>query len=162
MWTLGCLCLEFLCWALQGHVRKLQFDGERSTTFFYGAKTDVFFDIKCTEQSDDDSIVVEVKKEVTKKLDELHADAHCTDWMHDLLNMIEQDMLMVDPREWKDSSDLLKELRLMDTSCQKNDRYCLHSAVRQSVRRKQTSLLAQLNDVAKMNIRKHGTYLEGP
>lgn len=65
IWTLGCLYLELLCWLLRGYEGKREFDHERMTTFIYGAKTDIFFDIKRLELSQGDYIV-EVKDKVTE------------------------------------------------------------------------------------------------
>lgn len=84
---------------------------------------------------------------------QLHADVRCTAWMHDLLNMVQLDMLVVDPRERKMSNVLMNNLRTMDQKCQNDDRYCTNSVARPATGRRQTGMLAQLNHVAQKHVK---------
>lgn len=83
---------------------------------------------------------------------ELHADVHCTAWMHDLLDLVELNMLVVDPTQRKTSNVLTTNLRSMDGKCQTDERYCLKPVARKAVERRHTGMLAQLNDAARKNV----------
>lgn len=72
--------------------------------------------------------------------------------MHELLNMVELNMLVVDPRDRKMSNVLMADLRSMDHKCQTDEHYCLTSVARQAVGKRRTGMLAQLNDTAMKNV----------
>ncbi|KAF3765539.1 kinase-like protein [Cryphonectria parasitica EP155] len=151
IWTLGCLYLELLCWLLKGSQGKKKFDGERMTTFIFGTKTDIFFDIQRTVQYNKEAYVFTMKEAVTKKISDLHSDENCTLWMHDLLDLVEEGMLVVlsEDRKRKTSHSLLEILREMDQKCQFDEHYCLRKARYAKLRRAPAGTLAELNEEAK-------------
>lgn len=48
IWTLGCLLLEFVCWALGGNRLRLRFEEDRRMVPYLGIGSSIFFDVKKT------------------------------------------------------------------------------------------------------------------
>jgi serine/threonine protein kinase len=119
IWTLGCLYLEFLTWLLGGWKLVFKFAQLRQTveTASSGteAKLDRFFELEIGE----DNIITgaKVKSEVTdvsltqpfgkknadslcsKFIKDLHSHPACTDFVHDFLDLINDDLLTIETRE---------------------------------------------------------------
>ncbi|PSR85614.1 kinase-like domain-containing protein [Coniella lustricola] len=129
IWSLGCLYLELLCWLLTGRKGKLAFDAERATPFIYGANVDIFFDIQRRDShgSRESQFEFKVKDVVSKKMSELHANKNCTLWVHKLLDIVENEMLVVLAKNQQRSTSnvLLKKLQDLDSQCQLDENYCL-------------------------------------
>jgi serine/threonine protein kinase len=49
LWTLGCLLLEWVCWALEGEEARLEFMNSLFSTFPTGSETDLFFTMRPRE-----------------------------------------------------------------------------------------------------------------
>lgn len=57
MWTLGCLLLEWVCWAMQGDHARADFMYSLFAPFPSGSRTDMFFDMEPKENEKYDVIV---------------------------------------------------------------------------------------------------------
>lgn len=69
IWTMGCLFLEFIVWALEGWDGRVDFRFKRCDSTYLNGETDVFFDIKRTEKETTytkSEYVFQVKDAVTK------------------------------------------------------------------------------------------------
>ncbi|CAN9195088.1 unnamed protein product [Alternaria sp. RS040] len=141
IWTYGCLLLEMVCWMLGGQKLLNQFEDHRTTPGINTTKSEIFFDIlsKDLTASQDrlrppaasESVYYEhavtVKKEVHEWIARIHADRSCTRFIHDLLDLIEEKMLVViaPDSERIGSSELYAELDKMYTRvCNPTDNYC--------------------------------------
>jgi serine/threonine protein kinase len=112
VWTYGCLLLELVCWILGGQAHRKRFETYRKTVYITNTKSEIFFDI--IESSDGKTgYAVSVKKEVTKVLPlpvfalhdqlltpvqwiaDLHNHEYCTQFVHELLDLIEDQMITV-------------------------------------------------------------------
>lgn len=70
IWTLGCLFLESIVWALEGWDGKVRFRFSRCDSTYLNGDTDLFFDIKRTDEDIRRSeYVFQVKDAVTKVYD---------------------------------------------------------------------------------------------
>ncbi|KAH8688250.1 kinase-like domain-containing protein [Ilyonectria robusta] len=115
IWTIGCLFLEMVCWLLEGHDSLTEFEKKRSSFFLYGdqskdRKVATFFDIQVEENSDPHSAeyIIMVKDAVTKRISDLHDSELCTKYIHDLLMLIQVDMLVVmSPKHTRQTSQML-------------------------------------------------------
>ncbi|KAF2477886.1 kinase-like protein [Lindgomyces ingoldianus] len=94
IWTLGCLFLEMVCWVLGGIDLVERFEADRAKVLYLGSKmnTNIFFDIKKTEH---DHHVILVKEVVVEWMSTLHAHPGCTGYIHDLLDIIHDKMIVV-------------------------------------------------------------------
>ncbi|KAH7380990.1 kinase-like domain-containing protein [Cadophora sp. MPI-SDFR-AT-0126] len=131
IWTLGCFYLEMLCWFLGGWEMKEQFAKDRTTTYITGFNTDIFFDIELDNDNDRTYIFL-LKQQVLAIIDQLHNHPRCTEYTHDFLDMIEEDMLLVIAvgRGRKTSEELLRKLDRMNQDCSNED-YCMRKTLRE-------------------------------
>lgn len=97
IWALGCLYLDFVTWLLGGWELVEDFARKRQAPdpMWSDIPTDTFFEIvRC---KDDNSIAVMVKETVSRFIDDLHRHARCTEYLHDFLNLIQMEMLVIKP-----------------------------------------------------------------
>lgn len=110
IWTFGCLLLEMCCWALGGQENRMRFKEFRTTQYIGGLWTDVFFEIE--QNASGLGYVCGVKRQVNEVripgnrimyddkliawqwIAALHATSTCTQYFHELLDLIEQRMII--------------------------------------------------------------------
>lgn len=94
-------------------------------------------------------------------MSELHNDPLCSQWVHDLLDLIESDMLVVLSKEHtrKSSQLLLDKLRDMDNRAQSSEQYSTGPAPqdRTPYWRPQVGTIAELNEAAQKHVFDNGT-----
>ncbi|UPX10466.1 uncharacterized protein EKO05_0001124 [Ascochyta rabiei] len=99
IWTLGCLLLELVCWALGNNKDRQRFANARMSPYVTGSCSDIFFDVerkkKRADNTEQGGFVVLVKKQVAEEIARLHNHPKCTMFLHDLLYIIEEDMIVV-------------------------------------------------------------------
>ncbi|KAF2134963.1 kinase-like protein [Dothidotthia symphoricarpi CBS 119687] len=91
IWTFGCLLLELVCWALGGQEARTEFSKDRMSPYLTGTCSDIFFDI---QEKKGGGHVVLVKKQVTEHIAKLHEHENCSEYFHDLLYLIEEEMVV--------------------------------------------------------------------
>ncbi|CAI6287422.1 unnamed protein product [Periconia digitata] len=113
IWTFGCLLLEMCCWAMGGQQLREQFKISRTTPFINRVETDTFFVIEKSASSS--GYVCGVKSEVSKCIAQLHGKPMCTEFFHDLLDLIESKMVIppIAGMERIRSDELLRKLEAM-------------------------------------------------
>ncbi|KAH7163589.1 kinase-like domain-containing protein [Dactylonectria estremocensis] len=114
IWTIGCLFLEMVCWLLGGQGMRAEFAASRMKMYITGSNSDIFFDIQFNKIKN--GHVVMVKDKVTKWMQELHTNSGCTQFIHDLLEMIHDEMVIVlSPSQQRGKSDtLLRKITTMN------------------------------------------------
>lgn len=84
---------------------------------------------------------------------DLHAERNCTPWIHDLLDLVEEHMLVVlsEGHTRKSSKELLGALKEMDRKGRKSQGYFVSKRPRQQPAgwRPQVGTLARLNEAAR-------------
>lgn len=151
IWTLGCLYLELLTWLIGGWELIKEFDRQRTTTnYITKSATNIFFDVK--KYGSSNGHVAQVKLEVTEVsyhpevcpvmhgssfpqwFGRLHNHERCSDFIHDFLKVIEDQMLVVLSEDKKRSTSrhLRTQLEIMYAKCtdDANDNYWEASSVR--------------------------------
>lgn len=90
-------------------------------------------------------------------MNELHDAPKCTPWIHDLLDLIEKDMLLVlsSGNTRKDAPYLLAKLREMDSRAQSSASYCVDRKPqnRLSVWTKPPGVLSELSHAAQRHVK---------
>lgn len=71
-------------------------------------------------------------------INELHGEAFCTEWMHGLLEMVENNMLVVSSKHRMTAVAVLAKLQAMYQVAQTSDSYCIDPRAR--LRRSRGSL----------------------
>lgn len=177
IWTLGCLFLELLTWLLGGQAFVDEFEKQRKTVYITGAANNIFFDLKSFEG---DKRVAQVKKEVTRVrsqnpswcmgvvltrplqwFDKLHGQSTCSQFIHDVLNIIEKNMLVVlsQSRTRSSSKDLRKEFQTIYEQCLDDEEYCLKGVPQPRLFRAATAVEVPLNKTARTTIEDYGIVL---
>ncbi|KAI0110209.1 kinase-like domain-containing protein [Daldinia grandis] len=152
IWTLGCLFLDLLTWLLGGNSFRERFKKKRTTPWIGGYNTPIYFEIVRIETGKYGFII---KEEVREWFATMHNDVRCTQFMHDFLRLIEEEMLIVETKEKKRmrTDGLLTRLREFSGKCKKDKAYCL-DGVKQKDKPAVTASIAeaQLNDNALQTI----------
>ncbi|KAF7557368.1 hypothetical protein G7Z17_g684 [Cylindrodendrum hubeiense] len=127
IWSLGAFFLEFLTWYLKGHEAvETTFPEFRATEDHQRINSDIFFQIEERAGSQKAS----VKPEVTKWITFLHCHQYASHYVHDLLDLIETKMLVVNKNSRITATDLKKELQSMyrrlsaSNPAENQDRHC--------------------------------------
>ncbi|KAI1326038.1 hypothetical protein F5Y16DRAFT_248177 [Xylariaceae sp. FL0255] len=105
IWSLGCVYLEFIAWLLGGHKLLHEFAFSRANdvsqvrdTQDERPKSDAFFDTVLYQDRENSRVKrIEVKASVIKFFDTAHQHPNCTEYIHDFLNTLQDDMLVIEP-----------------------------------------------------------------
>ncbi|KAK1826464.1 putative Serine/threonine-protein kinase, partial [Podospora conica] len=94
MWTLGCLYLEFATWLVGGWegVQRFKEARESVDVILLRARTDTFFTLREDARTGPYAIV---KPSVTKFIKNMRTSKRCTPYVHDLLDLIQDGLLVV-------------------------------------------------------------------
>ncbi|KAK8081322.1 kinase-like domain-containing protein [Apiospora saccharicola] len=101
VWSLGCLFLEIVAWALGGNDYREEFATERTTVSHFGYEEKVFYEIIKIEpepegeQKPEPIHTVQVKERVVDWISKMHKHENCTAFIHKVLEIIQEHMLVV-------------------------------------------------------------------
>ncbi|KAL9616669.1 MAG: hypothetical protein Q9160_008492 [Pyrenula sp. 1 TL-2023] len=93
IWTIACLYLEFIAWLLGGWALVKNFTIMRAAPGEVQSPEDrdyAFFELE------DGGISARIKESVIDFIDKAHSHPACTEFLHEFLNMIQYDMLLVE------------------------------------------------------------------
>jgi serine/threonine protein kinase len=120
IWMLGCTFLEFVTWYLMGVDAVMNdFQKTRLESDIYGIDADTFFRIVDI----DGRRTGIVKPQVASWIASLHEHGKCSDYIHDFLELIEQHMLVADPKNKWTAAEVSHRLNEHNNRCQDNDQY---------------------------------------
>jgi serine/threonine protein kinase len=120
IWSLGCTFLDFVTWYLLGWEGVLQFAEERvENDDHFGLTTDTFFHMKKKKKKHQPV----VKRQVVRWVQSLHRNQQCTEYLHDFLAIIMEEMLVVDPAHRIRSQELTAALEKIWKSCLEKEEY---------------------------------------
>ncbi|SPO05436.1 uncharacterized protein DNG_08123 [Cephalotrichum gorgonifer] len=126
VWTMGCLYLEMITWYLGGEDLRLEFENRRTTTFLItGGLTNQFYNLEASAEGQG-MFIQFIKPEVTKWIHRLRRHEACTEFVHDLIDIIERDMIVIlaDPPKRADSRKLKRLFGNVREKCKKSRDYC--------------------------------------
>jgi serine/threonine protein kinase len=107
IWSLGCLYLEFVTWLVGGWEHLKRFPDAREKHCEPEMTDDTFFTIIGGEHR------AEVRQSVKDWINDLHEMPRCSAFVHDLLNLISESLLVVDPQARIRTAHLNAELNRM-------------------------------------------------
>ncbi|KAF1832271.1 hypothetical protein BDW02DRAFT_632158 [Decorospora gaudefroyi] len=133
IWCLGCVYLEFITWVLGGKELLAKFCRMRlmRDVFQNNKPTDTFFQVVREQETPK----VMIKKSVTDFIDELHQHPSCTDYLHDFLNFIQNNMLVIDSADRASCEEVWRALNNNYAKCCQNESYATQK-IPWSIRRK--------------------------
>ncbi|GAP89950.1 putative protein kinase [Rosellinia necatrix] len=133
IWTMGCLYLEFITWLLGGWDLVRRFTIARATPIV----------TPCLEPYDysffelvESGKTARIKEKVTEFIrEELHDHAACTEYLHEFLDLIETQLLLIEKGEASSGKriacgQLCSKLKGMHEKCRENPGYALTPAPR--------------------------------
>lgn len=119
IWSLACLYLEFITWLVCGWDRLKIFPQTRSLCITPNLlQDDTFFTIL-----EGDQRTAVVRGSVRDWIADLHEQPRCSDFIHDFLNLISEEMLLVNPADRIRSSQLNWKLKCMLEQANKYPEY---------------------------------------
>ncbi|OAL49767.1 kinase-like protein [Pyrenochaeta sp. DS3sAY3a] len=126
IWSLGCVLLELVCWGLGGGEMVRAFEQDRILPYSNGIASDIFFEANVMPNG---RHLVRVNRQVSAYIAQLHQHEHCTRFHHDILDIIENDMLVVvsPERQRITSNELVKKYSEVHFMVKSSDGYCTTS-----------------------------------
>ncbi|KAJ8131727.1 hypothetical protein O1611_g1897 [Lasiodiplodia mahajangana] len=122
IWSLGCVYLEFVAWFLGGFPLVDEFTSRRLSydvrLLSLTLKTDAFFE-------SDEASHRKVKDAVTQSIGEFHSNPRCTQYLHEFLDLIEREMLVMDPTDRIKCPQLYERLNRMFERCKNSEGYAM-------------------------------------
>ncbi|KAH6999510.1 kinase-like domain-containing protein [Ilyonectria destructans] len=124
IWSLGAFFLEFVTWYLMGYEAvEATFPACRETQDHDGITSDIFFQI----QTEGGFKTATVKPEVINWIKRLHQSGGATHYVHDLLDLIQKDMLIVAKDSRIEAIQLKEKLEVMHKRCMTDSNYVTES-----------------------------------
>ncbi|KAK4464071.1 kinase-like domain-containing protein [Cladorrhinum samala] len=98
IWSLGCVFLEFITWFLGGGPLVTSFRQQRKApdALTYGFNMEQFFELMQEEGQETPRVRARVKVEVNEFVNDLHSHPECSDTIHDFLDFVMNEMLIVE------------------------------------------------------------------
>ncbi|KAK5657644.1 hypothetical protein OQA88_2716 [Cercophora sp. LCS_1] len=128
IWTLGCVFLEFVVWILKGYDGLTEFKEKRWTPYIHAREdTNIFFSLM-RDKGSKTEFIFQVQDSC---FDDLHEDEHCTKYLHELLDVVQGEMLIVESKDPLDgktvrrmtAKDLRTEMKKLLDKCLAEDTY---------------------------------------
>ncbi|KAK4445806.1 kinase-like domain-containing protein, partial [Podospora aff. communis PSN243] len=121
IWTLGCIYLEFVTWLLGGDQLLGEFKEQRtSLDHLSRVRSNLFFEFEEDRSrggSEKRKGQMRVKKTVAEFIARLHRRENCSQFVHEVLDVIQNEMMVVDQQKRSDASKLLKKFKDLSTNC---------------------------------------------
>src|SRR2546430_6866062 len=122
IWSLGCLYLEFITWLLKGSAEIVNFSEFRGSLASTGINDDNFFTIIWDPINVRKAVV---RKQVIDWVNKLHEHEKCSALIHDLLDMIMKQLLVIDTKERGNSSVVYQKLNSYLKKAEEDKQYLL-------------------------------------
>jgi serine/threonine protein kinase len=130
VWSLACLYLEFVTWLLGGATMVERFADARMALEPNGIISDKFYTV---QEEPDGTAKACVRDKVLIWIESLHNHEQCSDIVHNLLDLIEQELLVVDVKQRIPSWVLVKKLDILVKRAETDNSYLLHPTPRFSL-----------------------------
>ncbi|KAJ2990550.1 hypothetical protein NUW58_g2892 [Xylaria curta] len=124
MWSLGCVLTELVTWYLLGGTAVNEFRKERLEDTTPGMKEDIFFSLPDHPDYRPPGRAT-TKRSVCKHLDMLRNLPGCTDFLLDLINFVDKQLLRMGPEKRCQVPQLLQFAKSISKKCHEEDNYCL-------------------------------------
>lgn len=124
LWSLGCLYLEFATWLLKG-AKCIEDFSERRAKQSRNSPTmsdDLFFTIT-KHEGDNASVDAQIREGVEAWVKELHQHPRCSDFIHDLLDLVMKDLLCIDATQRIRTSELCLRFKTFRNKAVSNGEY---------------------------------------
>lgn len=154
IWTLGCVHLEFITWLLKRNAHIGTFSEWRGNI---AASNDIDDDKFLTLLGESDNgPEATVRHQVKKWVEQLHEHERCSQLIHDLLDLIMRELLLIDSNKRMKAFDLDREMKFYHIRASTDKEYMLKPVPwpRSSILRR-TSVSHHLEEI-KPQVRENG------
>lgn len=127
IWSLGCVYLEFITWLLKGSEEIVGFSDFRGILADTGINDDNFFTITTDPINGSEAVV---RQKVIDWVNQLHEHEKCSAVIHQLLDLIMKDLLVVDSTERINAPQLFQKLDDFLKGAEKDKQYLLEPVPR--------------------------------
>jgi serine/threonine protein kinase len=152
MWSLGCVLMEFVVWYVDGWEGVDNFSKRRSDETASGIRMDNFYDVRSVERATWDRLNpfrkcagtkyrrATVKPSVAGIQKFLSEDPKtskaCSDFLLDLLDMIQDNLLRMDPDHQAGCDTIVRKIEVISKNCVEDSQYC--TQLRRPIRKRHT------------------------
>ncbi|KAH7355989.1 kinase-like domain-containing protein [Pyrenochaeta sp. MPI-SDFR-AT-0127] len=143
IWSFGCVLLQFVVWYLRGWDGVEAFSRKRMDESNRFDHPDDFFNFQRVGR---DVLVTEAKQAVRQELADLRAHFDASDYILDLLDLIESRLLRMSAQKRATCDETMKQLEILDTRCKESTEYCTQK------RRSITKTATDLSDKVEINL----------
>lgn len=176
MWSLGCVVMEFIVWYIDGWEGVDSFSQRRESESASSIGTDLFYNVSRKERRSWNILrlfrkVAEPQKDWRAEIkpsvagiqrfltEEPRTSIVCSDFAMDMLYLIQDDLLRMDPHKRATCDYLVQKLSIISNSCLEDPKYC--TELRRPVRKKAThrSELSSSGSLPEPNKRRDGSRL---
>jgi serine/threonine protein kinase len=109
IWSLGCVFLEFITWLIRGSAGLENFNNLRLAVALDKVEDDTYY----TLVPDGGHMRVVIREAVTSWTKDLHASPRCSKMVHEVLELVQNQLLVVDSHGRIAAQELYSELRKM-------------------------------------------------
>ncbi|KXX83293.1 Serine/threonine-protein kinase H2 [Madurella mycetomatis] len=161
MWSLGCVLLEFVVWSLRDWAGVEQFSQKRmdeeppldEKNYRVLIREDTFFlALRKHDVGSGNGVekTARFKQSVKDELEHLRAEDETTGFLADLLDLIEDALLRMEPLKRSTCSEIVERLESMHERCQRDQEYCTRKVVTKLPVREQrtSSALSEISSMA--------------
>jgi serine/threonine protein kinase len=128
IWSLGCLYLDFITWLLKGSAEIGGFSDFRGHDDPQsGLNDDAFFTINRDGTA-------KLREEVVIWVNQLHEHDRCSQLIHDLMDLVMNDLLIVESKERGNAASLFQQLKMYLKKAEENKDYLLKPVPRSQKR----------------------------
>ncbi|TLD27148.1 hypothetical protein PspLS_04352, partial [Pyricularia sp. CBS 133598] len=150
VWTLGCVFLEMASWLLEGTRGRAGFVTSRTSPFLDHGGMDLFYDIQRLDG--ENACEFTVKDSVFEYMEKLHRNQSCTRYIHELLDLIHDQMLCVVHQQRIRSSDLDLRIKAIHRRVLEEPAYAQEASLwQQTVIMRPPPFLSKLTDYHQKN-----------
>ncbi|WYZ36955.1 hypothetical protein EsH8_II_000461 [Colletotrichum jinshuiense] len=119
IWSLGCVMSVAATWITMGR-KGIKAFREKRATKTAGRVDDSFFDVS---KDQGEKTRVKLKSAVSHWMNRLHSASNASPFVHDLLDLVQHDMLDVDGAKRITSAQLVSKLEMMHSKCSEDPNY---------------------------------------
>jgi serine/threonine protein kinase len=156
IWSLGCVFLEFVTWLLGGWKTLEEFGDARLCETHDGVVDNSFFMLAL--YSDTGKYAATLRPAVRQWISDLHTNRMCSPVVHDILDLIEKEMLVINAKDRIASERLSQKLRVFVKRAAMNEEYVRSPPKRENSK----SLTAELFGCEIQKKQRHSSTQENP
>ncbi|KAH6625486.1 kinase-like domain-containing protein [Boeremia exigua] len=128
IWSFGCVLMQFVIWYLDGRAGVERFGNLRTAESHQRIRTDEFFNFYQTAGGS--RLTSKAKPSVREEIDRLREHPDGSDFVLDVLDLIQSDLLRMDYKKRAGCDQIVKDFDKISQRCERDPAYCTARAPR--------------------------------